>query len=138
MALESKKIPSFDSEPKTTSNYMLRFFSKKIDLPTLFSFYQYVFLYTDFYPKNQLLFSSDKLLILLSFKRDFWPRVTSYELKGIVLVKSKSRAPFWYNISIVSTNFELKPVWPKMTPRDLNRFTYQFALSFIQIGLFGD
>ena len=36
MALESKKIPSFDSEPKTTSNYMLRFF----DLPTLFSFYQ--------------------------------------------------------------------------------------------------
>ena len=35
------KIPLFDSESKTTSNCILRFFSKKTDLPTLFSFYHY-------------------------------------------------------------------------------------------------
>ena len=37
------KIPSVDSEWKTASNCVLRFFSEKIDLPTLFSFYQYSF-----------------------------------------------------------------------------------------------
>ena len=33
------KIPSFDSESKVLSNCILRLFSKKIDLPTLFSFF---------------------------------------------------------------------------------------------------
>ena len=34
------KIPPCDSESRTLSTCILRFFSKKIDLPTLFSFYQ--------------------------------------------------------------------------------------------------
>ena len=36
---KESKIPPFDSESKTTSNCILKFFSKKIDRPTLFSFY---------------------------------------------------------------------------------------------------
>ena len=40
-AARESKIPPCDSESRTLSTCILRFFSKKIDLPTLFSFYQY-------------------------------------------------------------------------------------------------
>ena len=57
------KIPPFDSESRLLSNCILRFFSKKIDLPTLFSFHQsfkfkavvyHIFLGIDFYHFNNV------------------------------------------------------------------------------------
>ena len=41
-AARESKIPPCDSESRTLSTCILRFVSKKIDLPTFFSFYQYM------------------------------------------------------------------------------------------------
>ena len=49
------KIPPFDSESNPTSNYILRFFSKKNDLLTFFSFYK-----------------SSASLLILNFKIKFY------------------------------------------------------------------
>ena len=67
MALESRKIPPFDSKSKTASHCMIQsvcsdFFKKKFTLSTQFSFYQYYF------TENVEAFYFWKIYVLFQYK----------------------------------------------------------------------
>ena len=84
------KIPPFDSQSKTTSNCSLRFFSKKIALPTLFSFYQYYFTFFNRVSRKQITITQGQLAILTTDFSFFSKNATVFRSTSVVIIPNMS------------------------------------------------